>query len=68
MIQNIALTLGIMAAVMCLGAAGMTNLWLAIFADIGVAVLAVLNSIQMIWGSGEPTSLSARRAALVHQA
>ncbi|MDR2656966.1 MAG: HAD-IC family P-type ATPase, partial [Oscillospiraceae bacterium] len=58
MIQNIALTLGIKAAVMCLGAAGMTNLWLAIFADIGVAVLAVLNSVQMIWGSGESARLS----------
>ena len=34
------------AAVLALGAAGVANLWEAVFADVGVSVLAVLNSLR----------------------
>ncbi len=46
--QNIVLSLGVKAAVMLLGAAGITGMWLAIFGDVGVAVLAVLNAMRML--------------------
>lgn len=44
--QNIALALGVKFACMILGAMGITTMWLAIFADVGVMVLAVLNAIR----------------------
>ena len=33
---------------MLLGAAGIAGMWLAVFGDVGVAVLAVLNSMRML--------------------
>lgn len=45
-IQNITFALGIKIAVMILGAIGMANMWMAVFADVGVAVLAVLNAMR----------------------
>lgn len=44
--QNIVMALGIKAACLLLGALGIANMWLAIFADVGVLVLAVLNAIR----------------------
>jgi Cd2+/Zn2+-exporting ATPase len=44
--QNIALALGVKALVMCLGVAGLSGLWEAVFADAGVALLAVLNAVR----------------------
>lgn len=44
--QNIWFSLGVKAAVLALGAAGVANLWEAVFADVGVSVLAVLNSLR----------------------
>jgi len=46
--QNIALALGVKAIVLTLGGAGLANLWEAIFADVGVALLAVLNSLRTL--------------------
>lgn len=46
--QNIILTLGIKGVVMALGAVGMATMWEAVFADVGVALLAVLNSLRII--------------------
>ena len=46
--QNIALALGVKAAIMALGIAGISGLWEAIFADVGVAVLAVLNTSRLM--------------------
>ena len=46
--QNIVLSLGVKGAVMLLGAAGIAGMWLAVFGDVGVAVLAVLNSMRML--------------------
>ena len=44
--QNIIFALGVKLACLVLGALGLTNLWIAIFADVGVMVLAVLNAIR----------------------
>lgn len=44
--QNIALTMGVKGVCLLLGALGVANMWLAIFADVGVMVLAVLNSVR----------------------
>ena len=46
--QNIVLALGIKFACLALGALGIANMWLAIFADVGVMVLAVLNAIRAL--------------------
>ena len=45
--QNILLALGVKIAVLVLGAAGMATLWEAVFADVGVALLAVLNAMRI---------------------
>lgn len=44
--QNIVFALAVKFICLALGALGMTNLWIAIFADVGVMVLAVLNAIR----------------------
>ena len=46
--QNIAFALLVKFACMALGAVGIANMWLAIFADVGVMVLAVLNAIRAL--------------------
>ncbi|MBO5909076.1 MAG: HAD-IC family P-type ATPase, partial [Clostridia bacterium] len=46
--QNIVFALGIKILVMILGALGVTNMLLAVFADVGVAVLAILNSMRAL--------------------
>ncbi|MGL4688292.1 MAG: heavy metal translocating P-type ATPase [Fusobacteriaceae bacterium] len=48
LIQNIVLALGVKGIVMVLGVLGIANLWLAIFADVGVALLAVLNASKIL--------------------
>lgn len=47
--QNIALALGVKAVVMLLGLLGFANLWMAVFADSGVALLAVLNAARLFF-------------------
>ena len=44
--QNIAFALGVKILVMLLGAMGIANMWMAVFADVGVAMLAVLNAMR----------------------
>ena len=46
--QNIAFALIVKAAVMLLGVLGMADMWLAVFADVGVMLLAVGNSFR-VW-------------------
>ncbi len=46
--ENIVLALGVKAAVLLLGAVGLANMWLAVFADVGVAALAILNSMRTL--------------------
>ena len=45
--QNITLALGIKILVLVLGATGVANLWGAVFADVGVALLAIMNAIRV---------------------
>ena len=46
--ENIIFALFVKAAVLVLGACGIANMWLAIFADVGVMVLAVLNAMRSL--------------------
>ena len=46
--QNIIFALAVKAAVLVLAACGIANMWLAVFADVGVAVLAVLNAMRCL--------------------
>jgi len=46
--ENIALALTVKAAVLILVAVGISSMWAAVFADVGVAVLAILNAIRML--------------------
>ena len=46
--ENIAFALGIKFLIMALGAFGIANMWLAVFADVGVAVIAILNSMRAL--------------------
>lgn len=46
--QNIILAIGIKVLVMIFGAFGYANMWLAVFADVGVSVLAILNSMRAL--------------------
>lgn len=47
--QNIVFALGIKAVCLILGAFGIANMWFAIFADVGVMILAVLNAIRALF-------------------
>lgn len=47
--QNIIFALGVKGIVLILGALGLTNMWIAVFADVGVAVLAILNSMRAMY-------------------
>lgn len=44
--QNIVFALGVKLFVLLLGAFGVANMWEAVFADVGVAVLAILNAMR----------------------
>ena len=48
-LQNVVFALVIKAAVMILGLLGFANMWMAVFADTGVAMLCVLNSIRILY-------------------
>lgn len=45
--QNISLAFGVKVIVLILGAGGLANLWEAVFADVGVALLAILNAVRI---------------------
>lgn len=45
--QNIVFSLAVKALVLILGVIGMANMWMAIFADVGVMVIAILNAIRV---------------------
>ena len=50
--QNIVFALGVKALVLVLGAVGEANLWEAVFADVGVSVIAILNAMRAMKGTG----------------
>ncbi|MGN0642428.1 MAG: heavy metal translocating P-type ATPase [Huintestinicola sp.] len=46
--QNIVFALGVKFAVLILGALGLANMWAAVFADVGVSVIAILNAMRAL--------------------
>lgn len=46
--QNIVFALGVKGLILLLGALGMASMWAAVFADVGVAVIAILNSMRTL--------------------
>ena len=46
--QNIVFAIGIKVAILVLAAVGIANMWLAVFADVGVAALAILNAMRTL--------------------
>ena len=46
--QNIVFALAVKALVLLLGAFGVANMWEAVFADVGVSVIAILNSMRAL--------------------
>ncbi|MEI6101218.1 MAG: HAD-IC family P-type ATPase, partial [Eubacteriales bacterium] len=47
-LQNIFFALGVKGVILVLGALGMANMWEAVFADVGVAVIAIFNSMRLL--------------------
>ena len=45
--QNIVFSIAIKIAILALSAVGITNMWFAVFGDVGVAVLAILNAMRV---------------------
>ena len=46
--QNIIFSLGVKFVILALGSLGITNMWLAIFADVGVSMIARLNALRSL--------------------
>ncbi|HCL02727.1 MAG TPA: heavy metal translocating P-type ATPase, partial [Lachnoclostridium phytofermentans] len=46
--QNIIFALAVKGIILILGAIGLSNMWEAVFADVGVSVIAILNSIRAL--------------------
>lgn len=46
--ENIVFALSVKGLILILGAAGIANMWAAVFADVGVAMIAILNSMRML--------------------
>lgn len=47
--ENIVFALGVKAIILILGAIGIANMWAAVFADVGVAVIAILNAMRTLY-------------------
>lgn len=50
-VQNISFALGVKLVTLALGALGLASMWWAVFADVGVAFLAILNSLRILMGN-----------------
>lgn len=48
--ENIVFAIGVKILVLILSAFGISNMWQAVFADVGVAIIAVINATRMLWG------------------
>ncbi len=51
--QNIFFALGVKGFVLILGALGFASMWAAIFADVGVMVIAIMNAIRVLYAKFE---------------
>ena len=54
--ENIVFALGIKALFLILGAIGKATMWMAVFADVGVAVIAILNATRMLRAGGKKSN------------
>ena len=50
--QNIVFAIGVKLLMLVLGALGLANMWMAVFADVGVSVIAILNSLRAMRTKG----------------
>ena len=57
--QNIVFALGVKLLVLVLAAIGFANMWMAVFADVGVAVLAILNAMRCLNTKGKHENITA---------
>ena len=51
--ENISFALGVKAVCLLLGALGIAGMWQAVFADVGVTVIAVMNSLRVLYGTSK---------------
>lgn len=51
--ENISFALGVKAVCLLLGALGIAGMWQAVFADVGVTVITVLNSLRVLYGTSK---------------
>lgn len=58
--QNIALTFGVKVVVLILGAGGLATMWEAVFADVGVSLIAILNAVRLLRGASDLEGTSIR--------
>ncbi|MBD5084049.1 MAG: cadmium-translocating P-type ATPase [Clostridiales bacterium] len=54
--ENIVFALGVKALCLILGAIGRASMWVAVFADVGVAVIAILNATRMLKAGGKESN------------
>ena len=47
--ENIVFAIGVKVLCLILGALGIANMWLAVFADVGVLIIAVINAIRALF-------------------
>ena len=52
--QNIIFSLGVKGIILILGALGIANMWIAVFGDVGVLVIAILNSMRSMMRLNKP--------------
>ncbi|MDR3236867.1 MAG: HAD hydrolase family protein, partial [Spirochaetia bacterium] len=50
--QNIIFALGVKAVILVLGALGIANMWAAVFGDVGVTIIAILNAMRALRHAG----------------
>ena len=60
--ENILFSIIVKAAILVLTAIGLANMWLAVFGDVGVAVIAILNAMRVNGKYAEKPSRQALKA------
>ena len=65
--ENIVFALGIKFLCLVLGAVGIANMWFAIFADVGVMILAILNAIRALYAPSVSIKKDSRKMVLQPQ-
>ena len=59
--QNIVFSIGVKVIVLVLGAIGLASMWAAIFADVGVMIIAVLNAMRALFAGGRAPVIPAAK-------